>query len=160
MAAYNSKKFYTAYKVFKTILDYKDAADYADRCIQSKPSTGETYHNGSYYSAQNKLTIIATYSGSTYIKIYSGTTLVSTIFFNGAKTVSITLPNGSYKIKEAIGDTWFGAEEMFGDKGYYAVLTFNGGAETYNFSNGEYQLTLGGVANGNVGSNNQNWNNF
>jgi len=160
VAAFNSKKFFTAYKLFKSVSDYKDAADYAGRCIQSKPSTGETYRNGSYYSAQNKLTIIAKYSGCTYIKIYSGTTLVSTIFFNGAKTVSITLPNGSYKIKAALGDTWFGSEEMFGDKGTYMVLTFNGGAETYNFTGGEYQLTLGGVANGNVGSSGQNWNNF
>jgi len=160
VAAFNSKKFFTAYKLFGKIADYKDAADYADRCIQNKPSTGELYHNNSYYQAQNEVTIISNVSKSIYIKIYSGTTLVSTIFFNGKGSVTISLPNGSYKIKEAYGDTWFGTEEMFGDKGSYAILTFNGGSETLTLSNNILKLTIGTTSGSNVGSNDQNWNNF
>ena len=155
VAAFNAGKFYSAYELFNTIIGYKDAEDYADSCVQSKPSSTELYHNSTYSGIQNSLNIKSSYSGSTYIKIYSGSALVSTVFFNGRTTVDIYLPNGTYKIKAALGDTWFGTEEMFGDEGTYSVLTFSGGAETIALSDGDWELTLGGVSNGNVGNKSQ-----
>jgi tetratricopeptide (TPR) repeat protein len=155
VVAFNAGKFYTAYELFNSIVGYKDAEDYADSCVQSKPSNTELYHNSSYSGTQNILNIKASYSGSTYLKLYSGSALVSTVFFNGKTTVTINVPNGTYKIKAALGDTWFGTEEMFGDEGTYTVLTFNGGADTVALTDGEYDLTLGGVSGGNVGSKSQ-----
>jgi hypothetical protein len=81
--------------------------------------------------------------------------LVSTIFLTSNASITIDLPNGTYKIKAALGNTWFGTEEMFGDEGTYSLLTFSGGAETIALADGDWELTLGGVSNGNVGSKSQ-----
>lgn len=94
---------------------------------------------------------------STFIKIYTeNDVLVSSVFLESAKNAKVKLPTGKYKIKTAYGMDWYGAQDMYDDEGYYKMLTFEGGADTYAFKSSRvYTLTLGGVKNGNVGAKQQ-----
>ncbi|MGI6665130.1 MAG: zinc-ribbon domain-containing protein [Christensenellaceae bacterium] len=162
--AVGEKKFFTAYQLFQGLGSYKDSADRAQACIQANPSTGETYRNSSYSGRACSLTIKppASDTNPTYLKIYATDgTLVSCVFIAGGSNATIKLPAGTYRIKSAYGKTWFGEEEMFGDTGTYQVLLFDNGKDTATLaSNYTYTLTLRSVQNGNVGTKNENRDNF
>lgn len=94
----------------------------------------------------------------TYIKIYTvGGQLVKTLFIRAGDSVHTNLGQGSYVVKYASGDTWYGEEEMFGDTGVYQK------ADTvleYSESGVGYELTLENVVGGNLGSVGQNKDSF
>jgi hypothetical protein len=61
-----------------------------------------------------------------FIKFYKGDTLVCSLFIASGKEVTAKLPAGTYKIKAAIGKTWFGQKEAFGDaNAHYEVIYEN-----------------------------------
>jgi tetratricopeptide (TPR) repeat protein len=135
---YDAADYYGAYKAFRELGSFEDAAERMQQCTTSFPSTGELYHNGSYVSSSSA---IAIKSGNAnyvaYFKIYSGDTLVSTIFLNPGDSCTIEVPPSTYTIKEASGTAWFGEEIMFGDEGYYEVMLFDGGNDYFSL---EYNI--------------------
>ncbi|MCL2150872.1 MAG: hypothetical protein FWH50_01445, partial [Coriobacteriia bacterium] len=135
---------YEAWKIFTALGDYSDSAYRASAQISSYPGTGELYHNGGYVSSAVHLVFDgANLTEVRYIKIYSDGNLVSTVFINIYSSTTIYLPSGTYTIKVAFGDNWFGEEVMFGDEGFYATMTFDGGStSTYFAYNYIYTLTM------------------
>ena len=138
------KKYYQAYIAFNTLGDFKDARKKASSCKQTFPATGETYRNPAYASQSVALKIVPPSNGTyNYIKIYSGKTLVSCVAIGKNSQTTVSLPVGSYKLKNAYssGD-WYGADDMFGDSGTYIKLT-NGSTDNFKLeANMQYTLTL------------------
>ena len=96
---------------------------------------------------------IKTSLGSNYlvklVSKYSKET-VMTIFVVGGNTVSTDVPLGSYEIKYATGDKWFGYKYLFG-----AETGYSKASKSFVFENTGYQVTgytisLYRVANGNL----------
>lgn len=151
--AFDQGKYYTAYIIFKSIGDYADSATCANACYQTTPKNGEVYRNPAYSSKKCSLTISTAADGyDNYLKFYTDNDeLVATVFIASGQKARIKLPVGTYKIKAATGMDWFGAEEMFGDEGFYQLLTFGNDVTTTFKSNYTYTLSLRSVKDGNVG---------
>jgi tetratricopeptide (TPR) repeat protein len=129
---FNDGDYYGAYEVFMALGSFEDSADRMDACTTAYPGTGETYHNGDYVSARSSIVLnCGNVSAPNYFKIYSGDTLVASFFVNGGGSCEIELPAGTYSIKQASGSAWFGEDIMFGDEGWYEIMTFNGGATSF-----------------------------
>jgi hypothetical protein len=125
--AFSEENFYTAYLGFLNLGIFSDSAERAAACIQKNPKSGQIYRNPTYNSKACPLTIKTPKDGyTTFIKIYGGDTLVSSLFIAPGKKVTVKLPPGTYIIKEAFGITWFGQNEMFGDEdAYYGIVGDN-----------------------------------
>lgn len=148
-------RYYDAYNAFIALGSYQDAADRAAACIIARPGSGETYRDGGFGGQDCPLTInSAGLTRAYYLKIYSGETVVSTIFLNPESSATVSLPVGSYRIKAAYGDNWFGEVDMFGDEGRYYVMIFDSsGSEAMNLEpNYAYTLDLQVSVGGNVNS--------
>ena len=166
--ACNGGLYYTAYKLFRELGTYGDAADCAEKCVVSKPAGGELYHNSEYRSKGCTLTINLNNSRDIcmYFKFYlvsgSKEILVSTAFVYGGSPVTVSLPAGTYIMKTATGTgSWYGEKEMFGDSGTYQRLLYNSKSDRFTLQkNGEYVLTMNAKANGNVGSKKENPSSF
>lgn len=153
--AFDEGNFYTAYILFGGLTGYSDADARAEECVQTAPSTGELYRNRKYASKDCSLTIKTPDDKLfTFLKLYTkDDVLVSTIFVASGKKAKINLPAGAYKMKVASGELWFGTQELFGDLGYYHLLTFENGKTTTSFkSNYAYTFSFRGEKDGNVGS--------
>ncbi len=96
---------------------------------------------------------IQTQSGSDYFvkvsEIASGLD-IETVYIRGGETVSIEVPLGTYEIKYASGDTWYGDDNLFGTDTSYSKAD-----ELFTFSENGYQIngytiTLYQVVNGNL----------
>jgi tetratricopeptide (TPR) repeat protein len=150
---YDAGDYYGAYKDFEALGSYEDAAERMQQCTTAYPGTGELYHNDAYVSSASSIGIDGTNASyASYYKIYSGSELVSTIFLNAGGECTVDVPPGSYTIKEATGEAWFGEEIMFGDAGHYEVMLFDDGNEYFDLaSNIEATITLS-VIDGDIGS--------
>lgn len=75
---------------------------------------------------------------------------VMTVFIRGGNTVSTEVPLGTYEVKYATGDKWYGYKHLFGpDTGYSkaeSVFTF----ENTGYQISGYTITLYQVSNGNL----------
>ena len=159
-AAFTEQLYYTAYKIFEELGDYRDSKSRMASCIQSTPETSEIYHHPSYTGSTTLEIDPNTDDGSyTYFKIYSvsgGTeTLISCVFIRSGDTATVSLPGGTYILKTAYGfGDWFGEKEMFGTEGSYSRLlsSDSGGDQFVLDDNMDYILTLTHAENGNVGS--------
>ena len=144
-------EYYKAKKLFDSLGDYEDAAARSAACVQTLPENGAfATGNGSGSS----LTIEAP-SGtrSVYLKIYDETgAAVAKIFLRPGGSATLELTPGTYTMKVAYGTEWYGETDLFGDDGSYSQLLNGSAPEFVIESNYEYTLTLGGVVNGNVGS--------
>lgn len=96
---------------------------------------------------------IRTDSGSDYyVKVVNATNDKDTlaIYIHGGETVEVEVPLGSYEIRYASGENWYG------DKGLFGIETsYNKADELFTFSDTGYQIsgytvTLYQVANGNL----------
>jgi hypothetical protein len=159
-------RFFTAQGMFQSI-SYLDSAERAEKCVQKWPKNGQVYRNPEYKSTRTKLNIhgVVGDDQATYIKIYTtDDVLVSTVFIASSKSASVRLPGGTYRMKVGIGTSWYGPEEAFGNgfNAFYSVLTFDeNGTDSFTLESGQgYNLTLGGVADGNVGSQGEDWSSF
>lgn len=151
VSLYSSGYYYSAYCKFIELGDYSDASSRANSCRQAMPANGSMkYSSGS----DCNLAIYAPGgSDSVYIKVYSGGSLVGSVFLSPGASSTIGLSAGSYTIKAAYGDTWWGTAELFGDNGYYSLLTNQSGGTTFNLESGyDYSLQLSVSSGGNVGS--------
>ena len=156
-SAYRDELFYTAYTLFRSISGFSDSSHRADSCIQDIPATGQTYRNSDYSGTTVSLRIRTPRDDTrpTFLKIYTAEGVhVSSLFIRSGGSHTVKIPVGTYMIKMAYGETWFGSEEMFGDSNaYYQVLILDGNNTTYSFRrNYTYTLTLRNATNGNVGT--------
>ena len=93
--AFGQGLYYSAYTEFGALGDFEDAASRMAVCVQSFPSTGETFHNSDYTSRACSLVIEPpTDDGSlNYIKIYtSDDVLVSCVAIRPGDKATIHLP--------------------------------------------------------------------
>lgn len=71
------------------------------------------------------LTIIVPDDGHYYVKIENWETkeAVATIFIHSGRKANINLPAGSYRIKCARGDMWYGTQYLFGAQTQCSIVT-------------------------------------
>ncbi len=147
------KKYYDAYKKFMSLKGKKyegmeDPEKKAKSCIQKQPSAGEVYHNPSYSNNNVQLTIDNKGFMNSFVKLIIGDDLVVSVFIPADGKVSFWLPSGTYKMKRAYGENWFGTTDLFGDEGYYWTCKF-GGKESFTLENGyAYTISTGGEGTG------------
>lgn len=117
-----------------------------------RPSSG-LYSQNLYEQPAIAPLEIRSQSGSDYfVKVtnqYTGDD-ISTIYIRGGDTVSIEVPLGTYEIKYASGETWYGDQKLFGTQTSYSKAD-----ELFTFSDTGYQITgytitLYQVVNGNL----------
>ncbi|MCL2883305.1 MAG: zinc-ribbon domain-containing protein [Coriobacteriia bacterium] len=155
-ALFQSGDLYGAWKAFTDLGSYEDSADRATACTTPFPGTGVLSQDAAYKSSAVRLDIDgASLSSPRYLKVYDANTnaLAATVFVNPETQAVVNLPAGTYTIRSAAGDNWFGESIMFGDEGYYATLLFDGENTSTTLSYGyTYTLTLEATDEGNVGS--------
>lgn len=122
-AAYSKEQYYTAYKYFTALGNWKDAASYAAKCPRSMPDTGEMYRNPRYNRKTVRINVVNKLGASNiYVRFYNsaGSELAVSVFVRSTKTAVIYLPNEAYLVRVAYSqEPWFGDTDMFGDGGYY-----------------------------------------
>lgn len=160
--AFYEGKFYEAYVAFSKLRTYEDSEARAQACVHERPGNHEFYHDGGFVSSSTDVVFDA---GSSplpfYLRVYSGDTLVSSVFVNPGSSTTIQLPEGDYVFKSASGDLWFGENDMFGAQGYYEILIFDGMNESVHLDgNMVYTMTLHTSEGGNVGGRNVNRDSF
>ena len=146
---------YDAYVAFEELGGYSDAAARAQSCIVPITGSYEAYHDPGFVSASCDLTIVSHAADETsFVKLYCGDTLVSSVFVLPGASMKISVPPNTYRIKAASGVNWFGDTDLFGDEGEYYTMTFDDeGTETMDFQpNYAYTLDLLVSEGGNVGS--------
>ena len=101
-------------------------------------------------------------SGNYYVKLVDANngSIVSTIFIRKGETINVKIPLGSYKMKFATGDTWYGENYLFGPNTNYYITD-----NTFNFSiNGStingFTVNLNGSVAGNLPTNQINKNDW
>lgn len=167
MALFREEKYYSAWKAF-TDSQYEDWQDWADKCPQEKPATGETWHASDQWLQDMELTIRVDQSPSSdmFFRIYKEGVLVSNVYISGSDEVTVKLPgNARYTIKDGVGRTWYGEKEAFGKTGSYETMTFDEkGTDTVYLQSGyAYTLSInvseatGGT---DVDSKGESWENF
>ena len=115
------------------------------------PPNGEVYtYTGSDRIAPFELK--SSYGSNYLVKLADASTRqpVLTVFVRGGETVSIDVPLGTYTVKYAAGDKWYGYRFLFGPTTGYSKAN-----ETFNFRTAGnhisgYTITLYKVLNGNL----------
>jgi curved DNA-binding protein CbpA len=115
------------------------------------PPNGETY-NYTRREAVAPFEIKSSYGSSYLVKLADASTgqPVLTVFVRGGNTVNLDVPLGTYVVKYAAGDKWYGYNFLFGPATGYSKAN-----ETFTFRyNGNqvsgYTITLYKVRNGNL----------
>ena len=125
-AVYNfeNEKFWDAYYMFDRLGDFKDSAERAQQCIQDLPDNGIVEKGSAYESGPCQVILINESSQySMYIKFYTADyNFLCTVFVKPNSRTTIYVPVGAYRVNAAIGDKWFGQEDMFGDLGLYQPI--------------------------------------
>jgi hypothetical protein len=101
---------------------------------QSLPLSGVLRGAVGQSNSTGPLTIkTRTGSGNYYVKLvekHSGTTRM-TIFIRSGETTSMAVPSGTYEMRYATGQTWYGEETLFGDS-----TSYNKADSDFTFSSG------------------------
>lgn len=91
--------------------------------------------------------------GSNYLvklcDYYSGRNVL-TVFVHGGRTANLDVPLGTYKIKYASGDAWYGSEFLFGPDTAYSQADSSFDFRVNGNQISGYTLTLYTVVNGNL----------
>lgn len=147
--------FYTAYKSFVALKDYRDASELAAECVQIPPKDGELYRNENYVGDDSRIRISTANDGNyNLIRIYTeDNVLAASLFLQSNMLGTIKLPVGSYVIKYAYGERWFGEIDLFGTEGSYKLLSFgDNNVSVVNFiQDYTYTLILKTAKDGDVG---------
>lgn len=147
--------FYTAYKSFVALKDYSDAPELAAKCVQIPPKDGELYRNENYLGDDSRIRISTANDGNyNLIRVYTEENVpVASLFLQPNMLGTIKLPAGSYIIKYAYGERWFGETDLFGTEGSYKILSFgDNNVSVVNFIQGyTYTLILKTAKDGDVG---------
>ncbi|MDR0416674.1 MAG: hypothetical protein LBH76_05050, partial [Propionibacteriaceae bacterium] len=141
---------YGAYRAFRELGGYEDAAERAEACALPFPATGELYHHEGYVSSAVTLVIDGSdMTTPALVKVYDGSTLVLTLAVNAGTTISADLPSATYLFTEAYGQRWFGDTDLFGaDAKYFTMNWSDGPTEVLIESGHRFTITLNPRANG------------
>lgn len=140
----------------------KDSSIIFNQPVQTLPETGTTVK---YYNVQAlaPLSIKTKSDGSNYlIKVLDWNTknTILTTFIRSGETASLKVPLGSYEIRYASGETWYGYNYLFGPStSYYKAesrMDFTQSGNTYN----GHTIELIPRAGGNLKTEKINKNNF
>ena len=148
---YQNKEYYKARKEYIEIPDYKDAAEKAVACKLPLPESGSLKTgNGSSVT----LTIRnPDETDCVFVRLYNadGNT-VGQVFIRAKQSSYLNMAVGTYTMKVGYGTEWYGETDLFGPGGRYSQL-LNGSDPSFEMKSGyTYELTLGGVTDGNVDS--------
>ena len=156
---FNEKKFYQALKKFEEARPYLDATDRISDCYQETPESGTlktSTGSGATLTAKAPKGV-----RNFYLKFYQDNRLVGTVFIRSGESADLSLPTGKTKVNMATGTQWFGETDLFGENGMYVTLSGSNSDKSFTFSSGtQYNLTLGGVTNGNVNATQVNQSDF
>lgn len=127
-ALFEEGKYYSAKKAFENN-KYGDWEQRAAECVQTKPETGEIWHDENNTSDNMILTFVVESeeeNTSRYIAVYTKDhELVESLFINGTGTVETSLKGGEYYVRSATGTDWYGETELFGEDGKYENMIFD-----------------------------------
>ena len=99
------------------------------------------------------MTIKAPASRNALLRIYnSSNEVVAQIFVAAGSSSTIKVNPGTYTMKAAYGDKWYGDIDLFGGEGKYIQLKNGASTEFTLKKNYKYTLTLATGSTGNVGS--------
>ena len=127
-AYYAAGRYYRAKEAFMEST-YGDYEARAAACVQAWPENGELWHNSSVTGNDMLLEFtVNAYDESEgqYYEVYTEDgTRASVLFQKGSGTVSVYLPGGRYRIRDATGTAWYGMKDVFGREGHYEYMRFN-----------------------------------
>lgn len=126
MALFFEERYYSAMKAF-TESRYGDWEEWAALCQQTKPETGELWHDPDQTDEDTQLTIRVEQEDTDLLaRIYKEDVLISSVYIAGTDRVTIKLPGDEvYRIRDGIGRTWYGEKEAFGEEGTYEAMIFD-----------------------------------
>lgn len=130
----NDKDLAKAYRYLCEVLQLNERAEYLKTQLntvvtppepmieaQPLPETGATNKPNLYGDSPLQ---IKTNPGSHYwvkiVNAYNEREEVVSYFIRGGETLDVNLPMGSYVVKYAYGDTWYGREHLFGENTGYS----------------------------------------
>ena len=130
----NDKDLAKAYRYLCEVLQLNERAEYLKTQLntvvtppepmieaQPLPETGATNKPNLYGDSPLQ---IKTNPGSHYwvkiVNAYNEQEEVVSYFIRGGETLDVNLPTGSYVVKYAYGDTWYGEEHLFGENTGYS----------------------------------------
>lgn len=144
-ALYRNGRYLQAMEGFLAC-DYGDAAERAAACSLPMPKTGSLYRNKEVKGGNSTLSIKVNddIGKGVLVKVYNmDDVLVAALFINGKGKANCNIPAGTYRIKQGLGDQWYGLEDSFGPEGSYEVMRFNGFSDYVQFDSGYmYTITL------------------
>lgn len=115
-----------------------------------RPQTGYTNHPSSWGDAT--LSVVTSTGGNYWLKVIDADNRqeFASYFIRGGDTLDINLPQGSYELKYAHGDTWYGTKYLFGDDTSYAKADRTFEFECYSDMCTGYTVELIRQLNGNL----------
>lgn len=149
--------------------EYGDWEARAEACAQPWPKNGVLYKNPDVKGSNTELVVDFYTNPDTamLVKIYTedGETLARTLFIGGTGSATVSLPAGTYMIKDGTGKNWYGAEETFGDEGSYEIMTFDDDTQLVELMKNYRSTITVNVQEANpdadyVGSEEENWRDF
>lgn len=152
-----------AREAFLLLGSFQDAAERADACTKPFPATGIVYQDSGSYYEYCAIDIDYKYStGGAFYKVYSGDTLVASLFLNANTTARVYLKPGNYVLKEGTGDYWYGEALAFGKAGWYSVMTYNdSGTDYITLNEGDLvTITINTSTEGNVSDRDEDFSDF
>ena len=114
------------------------------------PPNGEVFRKSFFDNEMNSpyFKIIASSKNAHVVKIYKANSndLVVMFFVRSGQSVIVEVPSGSYEIKVASGESWYGLNKLFGEETNSSILD-----KVFTLSTGEsYEITLKTIENGNL----------
>ena len=148
-AYYNNGEYYKAMMAWMKIEKYLDSNERAKSCEQKMPSNGSMKKGSGAIS----LKIKAPATMNTLIRVYNSKGEVAAqVFVEAGKNATVKLGAGTYTMKVAYGNKWYGEKDLFGGTGIYLQLK-NGTSNNFTLKkNHSYTLTLQSGTSGNVGA--------
>ena len=148
-AYYNNGEYYKAMMAWMKIEKYLDSNERAKSCEQKMPSNGSMKKGSGAIS----LKIKAPATMNTLIRVYNSKGEVAAqVFIEAGKNATVKLGAGTYTMKVAYGNKWYGEKDLFGGTGIYLQLK-NGTSNNFTLKkNHSYTLTLQSGTSGNVGA--------
>ena len=159
------EKYYSAYQAFMAS-NSSDWYERAQKCIQPWPKNGEVWRSSTAKGDPFEFNIKVNQDedDAVFLRFLRKGFPISYIFIRGNSKVTVTLPKGTYTIKQGTGYEWFGIKEAFGRDGYYRTLTVNGSEEIKLEGGYGYTLTINTAektpGSDDVGSEYQSWEEF
>jgi len=147
-AYYKNGEYYKAMAAWQKISKYKDSAEKAKTCEQTMPSNGSMKKG----SGSISLKINAPSGMSVLVRVYNSKgDVAAQVFIRAGKNATVKLGAGTYTMKVAYGNKWYGDKDLFGGTGIYLQLK-NGSSPNFTLKkNYRYTLTLQSGS-GNVGT--------